>query len=373
MFKILFLIPNLSHGGAEHVLVNLVNNLNHDRYDITVKTLFNEGIYKQNLINEIKYEYCFKKHFRGNSSLFSIIPSKVLYKWLIGKKYDIVISFLEGPTAHIISGCPFSETKKVYWIHTAFTEKNHFKVGFCTFKSALETYKSADRLVCVADTVRKRMEYLSGCNLKNSIILYNTNETEKIKELSKEPITDINFDNKIINVCSTGKIIEVKGYDRLIKVHKRLINEGYKHHIYILGVGELQRQLERLLKENHLNDTFTFLGFRTNPYKYLSKCDLFVCSSRREGFSTAVTESLIVGTPVVSTNVSGARELLGDNNEYGIVTENTDEGIYQGMKKILEDKDLRQYYSEKALERGKKFSKEETIMAVEKMFEELLI
>lgn len=65
------------------------------------------------------------------------------------------------------------------------------------------------------------------------------------------------------------------------------------------------------MAENNLTDTFTFLGYRDNPYKYVKKADLYVCSSRREGFSTAVTEALIVGTPVVSTNCSGAYELLG--------------------------------------------------------------
>lgn len=85
--------------------------------------------------------------------------------------------------------------------------------------------------------------------------------------------------------------------------------------------------------ENNLTDTFTFLGYRDNPYKYVKKADLYVCSSRREGFSTAVTEALIVGTPVVSTNCSGAYELLGKNNEYGIVTENNEDALYEGIKK----------------------------------------
>ena len=103
----------------------------------------------------------------------------------------------------------------------------------------------------------------------------------------------------------------------------------------------------------------------------MAKCDLFVCSSYREGFSTAVTESLVVGTPVVSTLCSGAKELLGYNNEYGLVVENSEEGIYKGLKELLEDKELLEYYNKKAAERGSFFSKEKTVAAVEKMLDEI--
>lgn len=156
-----------------------------------------------------------------------------------------------------------------------------------------------------------------------------------------------------------------------MKIHKKLIEENIKNHIYILGIGEEKEKYEKYLTENNLTDTFTFLGYRDNPYKYVKKADLYVCSSRREGFSTAVTEALIVGTPVVSTNCSGAYELLGKNNEYGIVTENNEDALYEGIKKILTTPDLLEAYAAKAKERGKAFSTEKTVKAVEEMLESL--
>ena len=137
---------------------------------------------------------------------------------------------------------------------------------------------------------------------------------------------------------------------------------------YMMG---MQYTADKFYKENNLQDTYTLLGFRDNPYKYVAKCDLFVCSSLREGFSTAVTESLVVGTPVVSTLCSGSQELLGYNNEYGLVVENSEDGIYNGMKKLLEDRELLAYYKEKASERGSFFSKEKTVKAVEDMIDSL--
>ena len=156
-----------------------------------------------------------------------------------------------------------------------------------------------------------------------------------------------------------------------MKIHKKLLDNGIKNHVYILGIGEEQEKYEKYLRDNHLEDTFTFLGFRDNPYKYVKNADLYVCSSRREGFSTAVTEALIVGTPVVSTNCSGAYELLGDNNEYGIVTENNEDALYEGIKKILTKENLLQHYKEQAKVRGQRFSTEKTVKAVEDMLNNL--
>lgn len=370
MKKVLFFIPNLMHGGAEKVLVNLVNNLDKDKYDITLQTIFDEGVNKKYLKEDIKYKYVFKYLFRGSTTIFKLFSPKFLYSTLIRDKYDIVVSYLEGPTARIISGCPY-DSKKISWIHTEIKDINILSNGFRNVKEAKESYSKFDKIICVSNNVKEEFLKISGLDSNNMDVLYNTNETDYILEKSKELVDDINFDKNTINICSVGKIIGVKGYGRLAKVHKRLKDENLNHHIYILGKGEDQKKIEKYLIENNLKDTFTFIGFRDNPYKYVSKCDLFVCSSLREGFSTAVTESLIVGTPVVSTLCSGAHELLGYENEYGIVVENSEEGIYEGLKKLLSDKELLMHYTHKAKERGRKFSKKNTILAVENLLDNI--
>lgn len=370
MKKILFFIPNLMHGGAEKVLVNLVNNLDKNKYDITLQTIFDVGVNKQYLNKDINYKYIFKKLFRGSTTMFKLFSPKFLYKNLIKDEYDVVVSYLEGPTARIISGCPY-DSKKVSWIHIEMNDESKFALGFRNSDEAKKCYGKFDEIVCVSNTVKQIFLETSGLNEDNVDVLYNTNETEQILERSKEEVNDVIFDKHIVNICSVGKITGTKGYDRLARVHKKLIEEGLNHHIYILGIGEDEDKINKYIEENNLQGTYTLLGFRDNPYKYVAKCDLFVCSSYREGFSTAVTESLVVGTPVVSTLCSGAQELLGYNNEYGLVVENSEEGIYQGMKKLLEDRALLDYYREKAAERGSFFSKEKTIEAVENMIDSL--
>lgn len=368
MKKILFFIPNLMHGGAEKVLVNLVNNLDKNKYDITLQTIFDVGVNKQYLNKDINYKYIFKKLFRGSTTIFKFFSPQFLYKYLIKDEYDIVVSYLEGPTARIISGCPY-DSKKISWIHIEMNDEKKFALGFRNGEEARECYSKFDEIICVSNTVKQIFLETSGLNESNVDVFYNTNETNQIAEKSKEAVNDVVFDKNTVNICSVGKITGTKGYDRLARVHKKLIDEGLNHHIYILGIGEDENKINKYIKENNLQKTYTLLGFRDNPYKYVAKCDLFVCSSLREGFSTAVTESLVVGTPVVSTLCSGAQELLGYNNEYGLVVENSEEGIYEGLKKVLKNKELLIYYKNKTKERAKLFSKEKTIMEVEKMLD----
>lgn len=366
MTKVLFLIPNLAHGGAEKVLVNLANNMDKTKFDVTVQTLFDVGVNRQYLNSDVKYIGGFKRMPRGNTYVMKLFSPEKLYKHFIRDNYDIIVSYLEGPTARIVSGCTNPNTKLVSWIHIEQHTKELASKSFRSYKEALDCYSKFDRTVCVSDTVKDDFESIFDTK-KPVEVLYNTNESEKIKKLSDEKVDDVNFSKDIINIISVAKIVLSKGYDRLMKIHKKLIEKNIKNHIYILGIGEEKEKYEKYLTENNLTDTFTFLGYRDNPYKYVKKADLYVCSSRREGFSTAVTEALIVGTPVVSTNCSGAYELLGENNEYGIVTENDEDALYEGIKKMLTTPNLLEAYAAKAKERGKAFSTEKTVKAVEEM------
>ena len=369
MKKILFLIPNLMHGGAEKVLVNLVNNLDPSKYEITLFSIFDQGVNKEFLNQNINYQYKFKKVFRGNSQLMKLFSPKFLYRFFIKEEYDILVSYLEGPTARIISGCTQPKTKKIAWIHIELNDHKKASVGFRNWNEAVRAYEKYDKIIGVSENV-------VACFKKNmtdripSQVLYNTNETVLIKELSQEAI-DIEFNKNVINICSVAKIVKTKGFDRLLIAHRKLLDEGFPHCINILGVGEESTNLERKIKELKVQNSFKLLGFHKNPYKYMSKCDLYVCSSHVEGFSTAVSEALILGIPVVSTNCSGAYELLGRHNDYGIVTENSTEALYDGIKEMLGDPDKLLFYKQQAAIRGGFFSKENTVEAVEKLLDEL--
>lgn len=368
--KILFLIPNLKHGGAEKVLVNLVNNLNRTKYEITVQTLFDVGVHKKALLPHIRYKSVFLKEFRGNNRLLQLFSTAFLWKRFIREHYDIAVSYLEGPTTRILSGCTDENTKKIAWIHIELNTPALASLGFRSVQEAKKAYESMDSIIAVSENVKSCFQENLGTQADINV-LYNTNETEQIVEMSKLSPNNPSFSEDGIKLCSVAKLMKTKGFDRLLNVHKRLLDEGYPHKVYILGIGEEQKILENKIREYGVQDSFVLLGYQNNPYQYVVRCDLYVCSSRREGFSTAVTEALIVGTPVVSTDCSGAKELLGSNNEYGIVVDNSEEGVYKGIKTLLSNPELLLYYREKAAERGSFFSREKTVKAVEDMMDNL--
>lgn len=369
--KIIFLIPNLKHGGAEKVLVNLVNNLDCDKYEITLQTLFDVGVHKKALSPHVKYRSFFSREFRGNSYLFKCFSPRFWWKKIVKEHYDIVVSYLEGPTTRILSGCPDADTKLISWLHIELSTPKLAAQGFCSVSEAQAAYESFDRIIAVSESVKNC--FADSLQVQHPIeVIYNTNETEQIQSKALIPVQDDRFViGDVPTVVSVAKLMKTKGYDRLIEAHKKLLDEKLNHRIYILGIGEEQKYLEEKIKEYGLENSFILLGFNENPYQYVANADLYVCSSRREGFSTAVTEALIVGTPVVSTDCSGAKELLGENNEYGIVVDNSMEGIYQGIKEMLSNPNTLAHYKEQAKIRGGFFSREKTVKAVERMLESL--
>ena len=369
MIKILFLIHDLGQGGAEKVLVNLVNNMDPARFDITVMALFGGGVNEQFLKPHIRFISCFGRAFPGNSHLMKLLTPRQLHRWLIRERYDVEVSYLEGPSARIISGCPWEQTRLVSWIHVEQHDMKKLAASFRSEKEARACYDRFDRTVCVSQYVKD--DFCGILNYRNPCcVLYNTVESDTIAALALETADRLAHDGKL-RLAAVGSLKESKGYLRLLRIVRRLCDEGYPLHLYILGIGSLQAAMEQYIHENGLDTAVTLLGYDTNPYKYVSKCDLFVCASFAEGFSTTATEALIVGTPVCTVEVSGMKEMLGEHNEYGIVTENSEMGLYRGIKALLDDPGLLDHYRQQALIRGRAFHTCETVAAVEKMLLEV--
>lgn len=366
MIKVLFLIHDLGQGGAEKVLVNLVNNLDKTKFDVTLVSLFGGGINEQFLQNDIHYRTIFLKTIPGNSRIMKLLSPRQLHKLFIKDKYDIEVSYLEGPAARIISGCPDPDTKLISWIHVEQHTKEVASKAFRSYKESEQCYYRFDRTICVSESVKK--DFLKMYPMLSDVdVLYNTNETDQILKQKDEPVEAKFLQEECIRLCGVGKIMPIKGFDKLARIHKRLIDDGLKIHTYVLGIGVEKENIERYLREEDVEDSFTFLGYQTNPYKYVARCDMFVCSSVAEGFSTAATEALIVGTPVITTPVAGMEEMLGKNNEYGIITEMSEESLYTNIKELALSRQKLEHYKKQAAIRGTYFSKENTVKAVEQM------
>lgn len=365
--RVLFLIHDLGQGGAEKVLVNLVNNLNFSIFDVTVMTLFDCGVNKQFLSPKVHYRYWKRKMIPGNSHWMKIFSPEYLHKIIVRDEYDIEVSYLEGPSARVISGCKNPNTKLVSWIHCTLHSEKEIAASFRSFKEAKKCYSSFNDMVFVSKDSMNAFEKI--CSLQNrKTVCYNTNESTKIIEQSNVKLENGEIlSSKSFKWCGIGKLVPLKAFDRMIRIQKRLIEEGYDTHFYALGMGSQLDELERLSKELGIQESVTFLGYQTNPYNYLKHMDLFVCASYSEGFSTATTESLIVGVPVCSVEVSGMKEMLGNNNEYGIITKNDEHELFLGIKRLLDSPDLLYKYKIAAKERGKLFTIEKTVKSVEEL------
>ena len=366
MQKVLFLIHDLGQGGAEKVLVNLANNMDFTKFDITVMTLFDCRENRQFLNRNVKYKTWCKQMIPGNSHLMKLLSPEILHRMIIKERYDIEIAYLEGPCARVISGCCDKSIKKLAWIHVEQHTAEKAAASFRSVKEAQKCYRCFDRIICVSQTVKQ--DFINALHVPSFYqVLYNTNESDKIFRLSQEDVDQDIKKSDTINLVGVGKLLKSKGFDRVVRIVRRLKNQGYSIHFYILGEGPERSNLQKYIQQNQLENNVTLLGYQLNPYKYVAKCDLFVCASYAEGFSTAATEALIVGTPVCTVEVSGMREMLGSNNEWGIITQNNDEALYQGIKQLLDDPKLLQHYKRQAIIRGRDFSTVKTVQAVEQM------
>lgn len=363
--KILFLIHDLGQGGAEKVLINLVNNMDNRAFDITVMTLFDSGENRQFLSPKIKYKTWCPKMIPGNSHLMKMLSPTQLHNMIIKDHYDIEVAYLEGPCARVISGCKDPSVKLVSWIHI---EQHTAKKAAASFRNIVEArkcYSKFDKIICVSNTVKA--DFVNALHVDVPYeVLYNTNENEKIIRLSQEAVAKGIMDSDEIKLIGVGKLLKSKGFDRVARIVKRLKEEGFPVHFYILGEGPERNNLQEYIRKNRLEHSITLLGYQLNPYKYIAKTDLFICASFAEGFSTATTEALIIGIPVCTVEVSGMKEMLGENNEYGLVVKNNDEALYSGIKRFIVEPGFLKYYKKQAEIRGKDFGTEKTVQAVEK-------
>ena len=369
MLRINFLIHDLGQGGAEKVLVNLVNNMDRSKFDISVTVLFGGGVNEQFLAPHIHFHAVFPKEVPGNSKLMKLLTPKQLHKLCVKEHYDIEVSYLEGPSARVISGCQDKDTKLVSWIHVEQHTMAKLAGSFRSEKEARACYNRFDQTVCVSQYVHddfcQLLDFQKPCR-----VLYNTVESDQILAGAVEAAPELKEDGRV-RLIAVGTLKESKGYMRLLQIIKRLRDEHYPVHLSILGIGPLQQKMEEFIRQEGLDDAVTLLGYQTNPYKYVSKCDLFVCASFAEGFSTAATEALIVGTPVCTVEVSGMKEMLGEHNEWGVVTENSEEALCQGIKNLLDSPDLLSHYKRQAVLRGRNFRTEETVKDAEQLLLQL--
>lgn len=342
--KILIRIGSLRHGGAEKVLVTFLKNLPSDKYEVDLLLNLYSGKYltevpswvnvmylnKGEMITTNRPQDIPKKAYRVVYQRLLKKYPKILYKRkLKNKQYDIEFAAIHGFMDEVLNS-PLTSSKKLMWIHNDLTQVEGYT------KEKIRRFFKYDKVMVISEKIKKTFEDLAISETEKSKIvrIFNPLDTEEILTKAQKTVENYKFNDKLPTFISVGTVFPQKGFDRLLKAHKKLINEGLDHRLLIVGDGYDFENIKKLKTELGVDKTATMLGFTDNPYPYFKRADFYILSSRYEGFPTVLFEAMTLNKNIIATDVSGVREMLNDG-DLGLIIENSEEGIYEGMKKAL--------------------------------------
>ena len=313
--KIFILIPSLSVGGAERVLVNLLKKIDVSRFDITLCLLAKCGVYFDEIPSEIRLKYVLKLNFMARCFTYLQLhiginfPIRWCMKLTVKECYDVGISFSDGTLTDNILFVANKFKKKIAWVHSCYITQQLFTPARVR-ELKYTRYNKLDHIVFVSKKSELEFRELFGTAVEHSVI-YNL------------------FDNEAI-----------KQYDKLIEAAHILAKRGVKFKMRLVGDGELREELQTQVKKMDLEKYVDFIGFKSNPYPYIKHSDILVISSQSEAFPTVMIEAMSLETAVVATKCTGCIE-ISDEGKYALLTEKNAESIADGLEKIAIDDTLR--------------------------------
>ncbi|WP_071145199.1 glycosyltransferase [Bacteroides ihuae] len=319
--KILFVQQNLKGGGAEKVLVDILNNFDYRTYDITLILIENSGIYANQVNSNVRvlsligengmrlYGALKKKHL---FSIIDIFLSKKLKKILDTESFDTIVSFMEGIGARCHSYIFNRAKRNITWVHIDLELKNWALSDFRSLEEQKLIYEKMDEVIFVSDGAKDAFNRLFHTS-RNKII-YNLIDVKQIINKAE----DGGVEHSKFTFCNVGRLAEQKRQDRIIEVARIFKEKSVPAEFWLVGTGALEEQYKESVRQSKLEDYVKFKGFQTNPYKFLNAADVFLLTSDSEGYPLVVCEALCLGKPIVSTDVTGPHEILNDGS--GVLT-----------------------------------------------------
>lgn len=369
MKRVLFMISSMNIGGVEKSLLSLLSVIPKEKYDVTVLMLEKKGGFLKQLPSWVKIEevdwfenikpkimqppkktikeyFENRRYIKALTFVLSYVVSKklkdryVFYKEIFKgiphnkNKYDIAIAY-QGPTDIIdyyIVNRVTSE-KKISWVH------------FDVFQHQINTklygklYDQLDNIFVVSKEAQKHLIEKFPIVKSKTSVFFNIVLPDLINEMAKEKVE---FDNgyKGMKIVTVGRLSNEKGQDLAIKVLSMLRKEGYEVRWYCIGEGENRAYYETLICKYNLKKDFVLLGSTQNPYPYVHQSDIYVQTSRHEGYCLTLAEAKCLKKPIVTTNFTGAYEQIKDGYN-GFVVECNEESLYNKIKYLLDQQGVR--------------------------------
>ena len=324
--KIILVINHFQRqDGVCRAAIGMANALaKREAFDVTLCPLFT---FDKNMAAELDERVTlrpvFKLYFRGFQRLVDLIPKAWLHRLVIGDAYDVEVGYCMRMPIQLVASAAGRHGSKKYlaWMHG-------YDDGLTLFKA----YQAIGRVICVSRYNAEQLKTES----KGAFAVdhaYNIVDEKAIVALGKREIPIARPSGLLF--CSVGRFTAEKGFVRLVRVVKRLNDAGYAFHLWLIGDGPEMADIKKEIDTLGITNV-ALLGEQANPHAYTAKSDLYICSSYAEGYSTACTEAVMLGVPVLSTEVPGAQEIVEDAGA-GLVVENHDDALYEGLKKILDD------------------------------------
>ncbi|MDC0702987.1 MULTISPECIES: glycosyltransferase [Priestia] len=364
--NLLFVMNNLSCGGAEKALISLLETIDYSKFNVDLFLFKHEGLFfskipKQvNLLKE-PYEYkyydmpikraiisCIKKG-RLDIALSRLKAGFIfkteqnrarceqrVWKYIcnslksINKKYDVAIGYLEKTPIYFCVD-KVNAKKKIGFIHN-----DYDKLGMDP-EIDQKYFDKLDNIVTVSEECASVLKQRFPVYKDKVEVMYNIVSPKVINKMSSN---HLNIKYRGVNLVSLGRLHHQKGFELAIEACKNLIDSGYKIKWHVIGEGEERTKLEKLIKANRLEENFILLGLKENPYPYIKQADIYAQTSRFEGKSIAIDEAKILNKPIVVTNFTTVKDQIKDQ-ETGLIVDMTSSSIAEGIKRLLDDDHLR--------------------------------
>lgn len=350
----------VASNGVSRSAIAIANLLTDHGYDVTLAPLFSiENKMMETMNPNVHLQRVFGFYFHGFVKLVDLIPKRWLYWLIFGRKhFDLEIAFQKDMAIKIIgSGAKNGNVARLAWIHT-------YDEGL----SLRKQYERIGKVICVSKQNSDRL--IQELPTVVSDYSYNPIDERVVIEQSKEPI-DVQRPSDCPLFVSVGRHSPEKGYIRLLDIIARLRDEGYKMKLWLIGGGVQHNELIEHSNRLGLQDIVYFSGPTSNPHRYTIHGDVFICSSYREGYSTACTESVMLGIPVITTDVGGSREII-EESACGIHCGLDDESLYQAIKSVLISPQIIQEWKNVLITTKTKFSQGERSKRLFRIVEETL-
>ena len=373
--KVVFVHYELVCGGAEQALFDLINLMDKDKFDVTVFVQRPGGVWEPKFKNAgipVIYDYsCRKATFNPITKAGNImkkLKTEQAYKRdgeglldvILETEADIVVSYSAWGYDHIA----FTQNgKSVKFIHGDPGTNPVYRDEAIQKKDLLSRF---DRIVCVSTSAWKAFRELSG--LTEGVQLhYNPINSENVRRLAEEPV-ELPAGEPII--CAVGRLSAEKAFERLIIIHKNLMEEGIRHKLLIVGDGADREYLQRLVRATGSEDSVILAGYQSNPYPYMKQSRFLVNCSYTEGLPVIAMEALTLGVPIVAP-IPSIGEIFG-NETCGIITENTNADLQTAIRRMLTDEEFYAQTKAGAENRRAFFDGRRMAKELEDMFLELM-